>query len=53
MQHPEKIMGVYFSTDGRWLLVKCDEKGAYRWPVPAPMEGDADGVLDRVKELTR
>jgi WD40 repeat protein/tRNA A-37 threonylcarbamoyl transferase component Bud32 len=53
MEHPEKIQGVYFSTDGRWLLVKCDEKGAYRWPVPAPMEGDADDLLARVKELTR
>jgi WD40 repeat protein len=53
MEHQEEIKGVYFSTDGRWLLVKCDEKGAYRWPVPAPMEGGADAVLDRVKGLTR
>jgi WD40 repeat protein len=53
MEHPEDIKGVYFSTDARWLLVKCDEKGAYRWPMPVPMEGDADAVLDRVKELTR
>ena len=53
MEHPADIKDVYFSADGRWLLVKCDEKGAYRWPVPAPMEGNADRVLDRVKEMTR
>jgi WD40 repeat protein len=53
MEHPENITGVYFSTDGRWLFVTCDAKGGYRWPVPVPMEGDTDGVLDRVKELTR
>ncbi len=53
MEHPEDIKVIYFSTDGRWLLVQCDAKGGYRWPVPVPMEGDADGVLDRVKELTR
>jgi WD40 repeat protein len=53
MEHPAEIKGVYFSIDGRWLLVRCDEKGAYRWPVPSAMEGDADRVLDRVKEMTR
>ncbi len=53
MEQPAEIKDVYFSADGRWLLVKCDEKGCYRWPVPAPMEGDADRVLDRVKEWTR
>jgi WD40 repeat protein len=53
IEQPAEIVGLNFSTDGRWLLVKCDEKGAYRWPVPTPMEGEADGLLDRVKELTR
>ncbi len=53
MEQPAEIKSVFFSTDGRWLLVKCDEKGYYRWPVPAPMEGDADRVLARVRELTR
>ena len=53
MEHPADIKNVYFSADGHWLLVKCDEKGAYRWPVPSPMEGNADHVLDRVKEMTR
>jgi WD40 repeat protein len=53
MDHPAEIKGLYFSTDGRWLLVKCDQKGAYRWPVVSPMEGEADRVLSRVKEMTR
>jgi WD40 repeat protein len=53
MDQPADIRTVYFSTDGRWLLVTCNDKGSYRWPVPAPMEGDADRVLDRVQQLTR
>jgi WD40 repeat protein len=53
MDHPADIKFICFSADGRWLLVQFDAKGGYRWPVPVPMEGDADGVLDRVKQLTR
>jgi hypothetical protein len=53
MEHPADIKNVYFSADGHWLLVKCDAQGAYRWPVPSPMGGNADRVLDRVKEMTR
>ena len=52
MELDQAIKGVSFSTDGRWLVVRCDDKGAYRWPVPAPMEGDASQVMDRVKKLT-
>ncbi|MGO9812361.1 MAG: WD40 repeat domain-containing protein, partial [Isosphaeraceae bacterium] len=53
MDQPADVKAIFFSTDGRWLLVKCDDKGAERWPVPAPMEGDADRLLSRVREMTQ
>ena len=52
MEQPAEINGVYFSTDARWLLVKCTAKGAIAGQFRRPGR-QCRSRTARVQEMTR
>jgi hypothetical protein len=58
LEHRDPVNALVFSKDRRWLLVGCARDEGRRtgearlWPLPAPMDGDAEHVSAAVQLLT-
>lgn len=46
------MIAVAFSPDGRTVLTGSRDETARLWPLPAPLEGEADTITALVQTLT-